>query len=117
MIQQEMTRYLRASHVADQVVTPQFRVKVDYILSCRILKLERLVGSSPRVVMELELGITSIQDNQAVLLQTYREEHSANGEGMEASVVAYNQALSKILSRFLADSSMLGDGGRETQGR
>jgi ABC-type uncharacterized transport system auxiliary subunit len=107
MLQQEITRYLRASHLANQVVTPTFRVKVHYILSCQILKLERILDGSPRVVMELELGITSIQDNQALLLQTYREEQSANGDGINASVVAYNQALSKILSRFLADSSML----------
>jgi len=114
MLQQEMTRYLRAAHLSDQVVTPKFRVKVDYILACQILKLERILDGSPRVVMELELGITSIQDNQALLLQIYREEQSANGEGIDASVVAYNQALSKILSRFLEDSSMLGGGGRKT---
>ena len=107
MLQQEMTRYLRSSHVANQVVTPQIRVKVDYILSCQILKLERLLDGSPRVIMELELGITSIQNNQALLLQTYREEQSANGDGINASVVAYNQALSKILSRFLTDSSKI----------
>jgi ABC-type uncharacterized transport system auxiliary subunit len=69
MIQQEMTRYLRTSHLADQVVTPKFRVKVDYILSCQILKLERLLDGSPRVVMELELGISSIQYNRALQLQ------------------------------------------------
>jgi len=114
MLQQEMTRYLRTSHLANQVVTPKFRVKVDYILSCQILKLERLLDGSPRVVMELELGITSIQDNQTLLLQTYREEQSANGDGIDASVVAYNQALSEILNRFLADSSMLGDGRKPT---
>ena len=112
LIQQEMTRYLRMSHLADQVITPQFRVKVDYILTCQILKLERLIDGSPRVVMELELGITSIQDNKALHLKTYREEQSANGEEINDSVVAYNQALSKILSRFLADSSKLGGGGR-----
>lgn len=117
MLQQEMTRYLRTSHLADQVVTPQFRVKVDYILSCQILKLERIVDGSPRVVMELELGITSIQDNQALLLQTYREEQAANGGGIDASVVAYNQALSKILIRFLADTSILGGSGRATNKR
>lgn len=107
MLQQEMTRYLRATHLANQVVTPKFRVKVDYLLSCQILKLERILDGSPSVVMELELGVTSIRDNQTLMLRTYREEQSANGDGIDASVKAYNQALSNILDRFLADSSML----------
>ena len=92
MLQREITRYVRMSKLADQVVTPKLRVKVDYILSCQILKLERIVDGSPRVVMELELGITSIKDNEVLLLQTYREEQSANGEDIDASVVAYNHA-------------------------
>ena len=117
MIQQEMTRHLRKAHLADQVVTPQLRVKVDYILSCQILKLERIVDGSPSVVMELELGITSIQDNRALLLQTYREEQPANGDGIDSSVVAYNQALSKILSRLLVDASMIGAEGMAPNGR
>jgi len=114
MLQREITRYLRMSHLADQVVTPKLRVKVDYILSCQILKLERLVDGSPRAVMELELGITSIKDNQVLLLQTYREEQSANGDGIDASVVAYNQALSNILNRFLVDSSRLAESAKAT---
>ena len=114
MLQREITRYVRMSHLADQVVTPKLRVKVDYILSCQILKLERIVDVSPRVVMELELGITSVKDNQVLLLQTYREEQSANGEQIEASVVAYNQALSSILNRFLVDASRLGEGAKTT---
>ena len=112
MLQQEITRYLRATHLANQVVTPKFRVKVDYLLSCQILKLERILDGSPSVVMELELGITSIQDNQTLILRTYREEQTANGDGIDASVNAYNLTLTKILDRFLADSSMLDSGGK-----
>ena len=116
MLQQEMTRHLRRARLADQVVTPQLRVKVDYILSCRILKLERYVDGSPSVVMELELGITSIQDNRALLLQTYREEQPANGDGIDASIAAYNQALSTILSRLLVDASRIGAEGMAPNG-
>lgn len=109
MIQQELTRYLRASHIANEVVTPRLRVKVDYLLSCQVLKLERIVGDSTTVVMELEIGITSIEDNRAILLKTYREEQSANEDGIDASIVAYNQALSTILGRFLDDTSKIGE--------
>ena len=117
MLQQEITRHLRRARLADQVVTPQLRVKVDYILSCQILKLERIVDGSPSVVMELELGITSIQDNRALLLQTYREEQPANGDGIDATVAAYNQALSTILSRLLVDASKIGAEGMAPNGR
>ena len=112
ILQQEIARYLRASQIAEQVVTPELRVKADYLLSCRILKFERVLGDSPRVVMELELGLTHMKDRQALMLQTYREEQKANGDGVAASVGAYNLALSNILNRFLADTSSLADAGK-----
>ena len=112
ILQQEIARYLRASRIAEQVVTPELRVKADYLLSCRILKFERVLGDSPRVVMELELGLTHMKDRQALMLQTYREEQKANGDGVTASVGAYNLALSNILNRFLADTSSLADAGK-----
>ncbi len=103
MLQREIARYLRAAGVADQVVTPELRTKMDYLLSCRIAKLERVLDSSPHVTLELELGITRMEDRRALLLETYLEEQSANGNGIAASVAAYNMALSKILDRFMAE--------------
>lgn len=110
LVQQEMIHYLRSSHLADQVVTPKLRVKVDYILSCQIVRLERILDDSPRVVMELELGISSTKNNQALLLRTYREEQVTNNDGIDESVTAYNHALANILDRFLTDVAGLGTG-------
>lgn len=116
MIQQELTRYLRASGLATQVVTRKLRVNVDYVLTCHILRLERVLDGSPRVVMELELGITSLKDNQALLLQSYREEQAANSDEVDASIDAYNQALHSILNRFLADTSRIPAGVKPATG-
>ena len=108
MLQREIARYLRASRMADAVVTPELRTEVDYLLSCRIAKLERVLNGAPRVLMELELSITRMTDRHAVLLETYREEQQASDKGVAASIVTYNQVLAKILERFLADSSKIG---------
>ena len=107
ILQQEMARYLRRANMATQVVTPELRVKIDYVLTCRIAKLEQVLDDSPRVVMELELGLTHVNDREALLLETYREEQVADSPGITAAVSAYNQALTNILTRFLDDSSRL----------
>ena len=111
ILQQEIARYLRRAHIAKQVVTPELRVKVDYVLNCRIAKLEQVLDDSPRVVMELELSITHVNDRQALMLETYHEEQATESPGISASVIAYTHALTNILNRFLDDSSRLGGGG------
>ena len=107
IIQQETARYLRASRISEHVVTPEHRAKVDYLLSCRIAKFERVLDGTPRVVMELEMGLTHMRNREPLLLQTYREEQPTRGEGVAASIEAYDQALGKILKRFVADASNL----------
>jgi ABC-type uncharacterized transport system auxiliary subunit len=107
LLQQEMTQYLRKAGLAPQVVTPKMRTKADYVLSCRIAKLERVLDQSPRVILELELGITSLNDRRTILLRTYREELQTRNLEVAESIKAYNQALSNILHRFMADTSKL----------
>ncbi len=109
LLQQELTHYLRKAGLAHQVFTPAMRARADYALSCRIAKLERVLDKTPRVVMELELGITSIQDRKTLLIRTYREEIQTTETEQEVttSIHAYNQALSNILHRFLSDIAKL----------
>ncbi|MEX2492614.1 MAG: ABC-type transport auxiliary lipoprotein family protein [Nitrospirales bacterium] len=107
LLQQEITHYLRKAGLAQQVVTPEMRTKADYVLSCRISKLERVLDRHPRVILELELGITSMNDRQTVLLRTYREEELTMDHKVSTSIQAYNHALSQILHRFLTDASKL----------
>jgi len=105
LLQQEMARYLRASGIANQVVTPEHRTKSDYMLSCRLVKLERVLDGSPRVLMELELGLTHTRDREAFLLHTYREEQQTQSEDVTEAVKAFDHALTKILDRFVVDVS------------
>ena len=107
LLQQEMTQYLRKAGFAPQVVTPKMRTKADYALSCRIAKLERVLDQSPRIILELELGITSLKNRRMLLLRTYREEIQTRNLEVAASIKAYNQALSNILHRFITDTSKL----------
>ena len=107
LLQQEMTQYLRKAGLAQQVVTPDMRTKADYALSCRIAKLERVLDQSPRVILELELGITSMKDRRTILLRNYREEYTTTNLEVASSVHAYNQALSAILQRFIRETSQL----------
>ncbi len=107
LFQQEMTQYLRKAGLAQQVVTPEMRTKADYALSCRIARLERVLDQSPRVILELELGITSMKDRRTLLLRTYREEQQTKDLEVAASIKAYNQALANILNRFITDTSKL----------
>ena len=107
LLQQEMTRYLRKAGLAQQVVTPEMRTKADYVLSCRIARLERVLDQSPRVILELELGITSMKDRRTLLLRNYREEYPTTNLEVASSINAYNQALANILHRFISDTSQL----------
>lgn len=107
LLQQEITHYLRKAGLAQQVVTPEMRTKADYALSCRISKLERVLDQNPRVILELELGITSMNDRRTVLLRTYHEEEPTLDHQVGTSIEAYNQALSNILHRFITDASKL----------
>lgn len=107
LLQQEITQYLRKAGLAQQVVTPEMRTKADYALSCRLAKFERVLDQSPHVILELELGVTSIKDRRTLLLRTYREEQRTTDPEVTSSITAYNQALSKILNRFIIDTSKL----------
>ena len=87
------------------VVTPELGADAEYLLTCRIVKLERVLDSPPHSAIELQLGLIRIADRRALMLKTYREAQPAAGNGVAASVDAYNQALSKILEHFVEDSS------------
>ena len=105
LLREEVAGYLRASGAADRVVTPELRVDPDYELSSRIVRLERVLGSPPRVVAELQLGVTRTGDREVVLFERYRETRAADGAGVAASVEAAGEAVAALLDRFLGDSA------------
>jgi ABC-type uncharacterized transport system auxiliary subunit len=104
MLQDQLVRYLRAAGAAENVVTPAVYVESDYLVSGRIIRMERILsGSEQRVAVEIELVLTRRERRDLLLLETYREERVAPGAGVAASVTAYEQAVSAIFERFLAD--------------
>ncbi len=108
MLQVQMAAYLRAARAAPRVVTPELRLRPDYVLAGRVGRFERVFGESPPgVVVELEFTVTREADRELLLIATYREEREADGDGVGAAALAFDRALADILDRFLADASAL----------
>ncbi len=106
MLQLQLVDYLRASGLVQSVVTPELRIEADYVVSGRIKRLERLLGGGPtRVVAELELSLVARASNELIVIGTYSAEAVAENDGVEASVLALNQALGQVFESFLADAT------------
>lgn len=104
MLQREAAEYLRAAHVAKQVVTPSVRASAEYALTGTILRLEQIRSESPAVVMELELSVVERGSRALLFHQTYFEEVPANGQDVtRTAATAFSRAYSSILERFVAD--------------
>jgi len=104
MVQSEMVDYLRATGVADRVVTPGVHVGSDFRITGRIVRFEQILGSGdPRVVVELEIELVRNRGNELLLLETYREERSASGSSVGDAAAAYGEALQVIFGRLAAD--------------
>jgi len=106
MLQLQLVDYLRASGLAQSVVTPDLRIESDYQVSGRIKRLERLLGGGPvRVVAEIELSMVSSADNRLMVIGNYAAEAVADDDGVESSVLALNRALGQVFERFLTDAA------------
>ena len=105
MLQAEVATYLTEAGAADRVITPETRVEPDFVLQGRIVRLERVLGGpAPRVNVELEISVVRERGRRLVLLARYEEEEVAEGDGIEAAVLAFDRALTRILQRFVADA-------------
>ena len=107
MLRDELVTYLRWAKVADIVVTPEMRVSPDYVLTGKIRRLEKVIGTPPKAVLEIELGLRKASGGKLVFLDTYRVETTSDGSGVDAAVYSLNKALSTIYADFVADLSKL----------
>ncbi len=103
MLRDELIAYLRAAGVAKAVVTPEMRVAADYVLTGKIIRLEKVIGSPPKAVLEIELGVRKAAGGNLLFLKTYRIEATSDGEGVDDAVQALNAALSDVYGRFVSD--------------
>jgi ABC-type uncharacterized transport system auxiliary subunit len=85
------------------------RTPVDYVVSGRIHRLERVLGSEPEAVLvEIELEVTRRAGNELLWSATYQAERPDPGERVGDAVVAFNEALGDVFARFFADLVGLG---------
>ncbi len=103
MLRDELVAYLRAAKIAKAVVTPEMRVGADYVLTGKIIRLEKVVGTPPKAVLEIELGVRKATGGELVFLDTYRIEAVSDGPGVDDAVHALNAAVSAIYDKFVAD--------------
>lgn len=104
MLRDELVSYLRVAKIAKAVVTPEMRVNADYVLTGKIIRLEKVVGTPAKAVLEIELGVRKATGG-LVFLETYRIEAAADGPGVDDAVHALNAALSTVYGKFVADLS------------
>jgi ABC-type uncharacterized transport system auxiliary subunit len=105
MLRDELVTYLRARKVADVVVTPEMRVPPDYVLIGKINRLEKVVGTPPMAVLEIELAVRKASGGKLIILDTYRVETQSSGTGVDAAVEALNISLTDAYAEFVADLS------------
>jgi cholesterol transport system auxiliary component len=102
MLRDQLIDFLRAANLATMVVSPEMRTRPDYRLTAKIKRLEKVVGSKPSAIAELELGLQNEKNGKIVHLANYRVEVGAQSQSVDDAVIALNKALSKIYSRFVA---------------
>lgn len=107
MLRDQLVDFLRAANVADLIVTPEIRSRADYVLTAKIKRLEKITGSTPRAVVELELGLQENQKDTVLLLQTYRVETTAKSDSVGDAVIALNKALTSVYTLFVEDLKKL----------
>jgi ABC-type uncharacterized transport system auxiliary subunit len=102
LLRDQMVAFLRAGRIAGVVTTPEVRVPADYILTGRIIRLEKIEGTAPKGVLELELGVRRAEGS-LVFLDVYKMEVAADNNSVEAAVRALNKALDAAYAKFAAD--------------
>ena len=67
LLQEELAGYLRARNVATTVLTPEVRVRPDYLVTGRLNRFERVVGGNPsRVLVEMRLNLVDQKGLEAL---------------------------------------------------
>ena len=103
LLQAELVSFLNAAGAADSVIAATARVRPSYMVSGRIREFERVLEPEVRAVVEIQLAATSAENREILVNHIYREERNAADTTVEASVIAFNEAVHLIFERFLAD--------------
>lgn len=102
MLRDQLVAHLRAAKIAETVTTPEMRANADFILTGRIVRLEKIEGAAPKGALEIELGVRTAA-GKIILLEVYKFEVAAENNTVEAAVRALNKALDGAYAQFIAD--------------
>jgi ABC-type uncharacterized transport system auxiliary subunit len=102
LVQGALVEYLRGANLARSVTTPRMRLRPEWVLSSRILRMERVLGNSSHVFLELEFSLRAEPTDKLVWNGVYRSEVESGGDVADA-VAAMNRALVEILERLARD--------------
>ena len=102
LLQGQLAAYLESSALADSVVTPEMRVRADYELVGRIIRLERVRGAGPpRVAVKLALSVVRLSDHKLITTNTFSAEVNCIDDSVGAAITAMNQAVGEIFNDFV----------------
>ena len=103
LLSDEMISFLRKAKVAKAVVTPEMRVKTDFILTGRVRHMERITGDPGKAVVEIELALKRTDGDALMMVKTYKAEPVNEDGGVAGAVKAISGAMDDIFNRFLKD--------------
>lgn len=103
LLKDALVTYLRASGVADRVVTPEMRFDAKYAVVARIKRLEVRTGDRPQGVASFELGLRRNADDELLVLDDYEAVVDAAGDTVPELIVAVDKAVDQVFSEFVND--------------
>lgn len=105
MLQQHLLEYLRAIEFAPRVIRHDAGADVDYVVSGRLLRFERLVGKagSSAVAVSLELALEPRAASGPGQVRTYSVVRPVADESIYAAVQGFARALEEMYARFAAE--------------
>lgn len=110
LLQEATASYLRLAGIARDVVTPELRVPAEIEVQGHLLRFDRVLGGDvPRVAVELRLALVDARDGQLIVMNSYADEVPCADDSVNAAVRGFNEALSGIYRRFLADIEQAAD--------
>lgn len=103
LLQAELVNYLRASGVADKVLTPEMRARPDYSVTGRVEKLERVVGGKNAGVIEMNLVLRRLADGKVLVAKTYSRTFTPKDDDLTSVVKGFSVAARDIFKTFVTD--------------
>lgn len=95
---------LHSAKLAERIVAPGLRSPVDFTLSSRIVKMERLVEAGvERVTLDIEFAIVRERHRQLLFQRRYEDGEAIAGNGAGQAVRAFDRVLARILEQFMVD--------------